>query len=331
MEFINNKAYLCESIAPLHYYHINAKEYYKEILSLIKQYPNFHLLETNITNISESEAGAIVTTPRGSFSSTYVFNSLFNPKEIPSTYSQLKQHFLGWTVSFDKEVFEKDTMRLMDFRSSQKEKTNFVYILPSSSRTALVEFTVFSKELWSANDYQQALAQYLKEHYPNSSYRVTKTEYGVIPMTDYPFPQKEGRYQYRIGTSGGATKATTGYTFHNIQKRNRAIVSNLLQYGHPGQLSKRQKRFAFYDRLLLHIIDHEHHLLPHIFGKLFSNNAFRKVLRFLDEESTLREELGIFLQLPWAPFLRALWKTSAKAKKKISQPHTKIKKVELTT
>jgi lycopene beta-cyclase len=57
--------------------------------------------------------------------------------------------------------------------------------------------------------------------------------------------------------------------------------------------------------VLLSILHHKNHLGKSIFTDLFRKNKPQRVLRFLDNETSFRDELGIISSLPKALFLRA--------------------------
>ncbi len=126
-----------------------------------------------------------------------------------------------------------------------------------------------------------------------------------------------------IGTSGGQTKASSGYTFQFIQKQSAEIL-DILQNGEPlTKLKSAPWRFRFYDNTLLYILYHK--TLPgrKIFTTLFRKNKAAQVLKFLDNESTLREELGIISSLPTWPFLSAAFKQLALGK--VKRQNSKVK------
>jgi Brp/Blh family beta-carotene 15,15'-monooxygenase len=70
---------------------------------------------------------------------------------------------------------------------------------------------------------------------------------------------------------------------------------------------KRKKRFQFYDNLLLIILL----LWPgkgyKIFTQLFKRQKIHRIFTFLDEKTSLSQEIKIFSTLPIIPFLRALY------------------------
>ncbi|MBD0278581.1 MAG: lycopene cyclase, partial [Flavisolibacter sp.] len=61
----------------------------------------------------------------------------------------------------------------------------------------------------------------------------------------------------------------------------------------------------FYDSVLLHILQHRQLPGAAIFTDLFKKNAPQKVLQFLDNETSLVEELRIISTLPTLPFAKA--------------------------
>jgi lycopene beta-cyclase len=130
-------------------------------------------------------------------------------------------------------------------------------------------------------------------------------ETGSIPMTNYRFPPYRGNI-VNIGTAGGQTRASSGYTFRFIQQRAKAITDALLLTGHPfTKEGLPSEKVRFYDSVLLNILANDTVDGAIIFSRLFSKNAPGSVFRFLDSESSLRNDLSIIRSLPTFPFLRA--------------------------
>jgi lycopene beta-cyclase len=175
--------------------------------------------------------------------------------------------------------------------------------LPFSETQALVEYTVFSSEVFPAAAYDLQLSKYLERTLACGPYSLIDTEQGQIPMTNYKFPVGTGHI-INLGTSGGQTKGSSGYTFHFIQKHSAAIVEALENAGSPI-LPSPAKRFGFYDRVLLEILATRKLEGSDIFLRLFEKNSPADVLKFLDNETTLSEELAIIASLPMLPFARA--------------------------
>jgi lycopene beta-cyclase len=112
-----------------------------------------------------------------------------------------------------------------------------------------------------------------------------------------------------LGTAGGQTKPSSGYTFRFIQKHVAALVDQLAVSGNPFlEKSVLHKRFMWYDRVLLHMLFHKKMPGSRIFTLLFSRNPIQRIFRFLDNETKLPEELILLNTLPQWPFMKAGWK-----------------------
>ena len=235
---------------------------------------------------------------------TLIFNSLYIPPAKQANKFYLLQHFKGWIVESENDFFNSAQATLMDFRVRQTHGTTFVYVLPLSSNKALVEYTLFSENLLPPNEYDRELKLYLEEYLGLKKYKIAEEEFGVIPMTNEHFPYfKNG--MYFIGTAGGQTKPSTGYTFRFIQKQADKIVSELISIGVPSKKRKLKNRFLFYDSTLLHILSKKMLDGKLIFSVLFKKNKAPGIFKFLDNESTLIEEIKLINSLPKGAFTKA--------------------------
>ena len=97
---------------------------------------------------------------------------------------------MGWTIETEESVFNEKKATIMDFSIDQKDETRFFYILPLSDKKALIEFTVFSKDLLEKDEYKLELIKYIKS-LKIDKYKIIEDEFGVIPMTCYPFERKK--------------------------------------------------------------------------------------------------------------------------------------------
>ena len=291
------------SLQPFTYKMIRGIDFYTYCLAEISKHNNFQFRKGKVQELfSERETGVVVDGER--ITCEYVFNSiLFNKPELKKNELWLLQHFKGWLVQTDSPSFTDHTATLMDFRISQEHGTAFCYVLPHSEKEALVEYTLFTPTLLHQEQYEQELKTYVENILNISNYTIADTEFGIIPMTNHRFTTKQNNI-INIGTAGGQTKGSSGYTFYFIQKHSKAIVQSLLEKGDPF-VAKTASRFNFYDSVLLHIL--QHNTLPgkEIFSTLFKKNKPADVFTFLNNESSLAEELKIISSLPTFPFLRA--------------------------
>ncbi len=134
---------------------------------------------------------------------------------------------------------------------------------------------------------------------------IERAEYGDIPMDDRPRSQQWGRHVWNLGTVGGMTKPTSGYTFQRIHAQTRHLVEHWTHGTAPTPVPQPPARYRFADRTLLNILHHHPEQGRPIFERLFRTTAIDDVLTFLDEESTLRDDARMVSKLPRMPFVRA--------------------------
>jgi hypothetical protein len=238
--------------------------------------------------------------------STVSLDSRPNMQERRPASVSLLQHFHGWRVTTAAPIFEDGIATMMDFRVDQSDGVCFVYVLPYSTTEALVECTVFSAQTWPQQEYEVRLRAYLTDILHVDDYRIIATETGAIPMCDRIPERRRGESWIAIGAAAGLTKPTTGYTVARCVRDAKAMLNRYSQTGVFESPAPSPRRFDWYDRLLLRIIRDEPDVVPQILWTLFERNPIERILRFLDEETDLREELLIFWSLPWLPFLRAI-------------------------
>ena len=185
-------------------------DFYNFVLNHAQEFKNVTFLQETVTAIDASKDTAVLTTVENSYTAKYVFNStnLFNP-EITEQNSLL-QHFKGWVITSKKPVFNPEVGRLMDFSVSQENGATFMYVLPTSTTTALVEYTLFSPVLLEKEAYASELKKYINEVLKIEDYTIEHEEFGVIPMSLATFEKNPQTTIINIGTSGGYTKASSG-------------------------------------------------------------------------------------------------------------------------
>ncbi|WP_329161372.1 lycopene cyclase family protein [Streptomyces anulatus] len=229
------------------------------------------------------------------------------PRRLPPARTTLLQHFTGWFVRTERPVFDPATADLMDFRTQQPARgLSFGYVLPLDPHTALVEYTEFSPVPLDAEGYRRSLRHYTDEVLRLGPFHVTAQEHGVIPMTDGHLSYRQGRSVYRIGTAGGATRPSTGYTFAAVQQQSRAIAAQL-RAGQPLRMPLPYGRRArAMDAVMLRALDTGRVDGADFFSRLFRGVPGERLLRFMDGSSRLHEDLLIGLRTPMVPMLRTV-------------------------
>jgi Brp/Blh family beta-carotene 15,15'-monooxygenase len=135
------------------------------------------------------------------------------------------------------------------------------------------------------------------------SFDILEEERGVIPMSSSTIKIEDfGTNWINMGARANMIKCSTGYAFHAMAEdaltQMEAIKNNELP-----KRKHRGHRFAFYDRLLLKILDESPEYGKVIFETLFKKVPIVKVLRFLGEKTSLSEEVIIFSKLPKRIFI----------------------------
>ncbi len=280
-------------IAPYQYKMIRGIDLYKYCFDEIAKHPNIEMLYKEISPGDDWPA-----------EDTIIFNSFrTRPVNTPKEISLL-QHFKGWIVETPGPVFNPSIATFMDFRVDQKRGTTFTYVLPFTETKALVEYTLFTEKVLNDDEYERELKFYIDNFLKIKTYHITEKEFGIIPMTTKKFQCYEDG-MYNIGTAGGQTKASSGYTFQFIQKRSELIVDHLIHNKDLRRIPSTPNRFLFYDKVLLDVLHNNRVSGKDIFSTMFKKNKPPQVLKFLDNESTLTEELKIISTLPTLPFLKA--------------------------
>ena len=295
-----------KTLAPYQYKMIRGIDFYNHCHGTIENESGVDIINQKVLSIENDSNGVLVKTEGGCFHGKYVFNSiLFQQPEKQPNRIYLLQHFKGWVVETGESVFTPGEATLMDFRVDQTHGTAFVYVMPFSETKALVEYTLFTPALLDDAEYDNTLKQYLENQLSIKNYTVLEKEFGVIPMTDHKFPEREGNIIY-LGTAGGKTKPSSGYTYRFIQKHVEVLVSRLEVKGDPFIRSKPlEKRFLLYDRILLNILSKRTLEGKDIFSMLFKRNKINKLFSFLDNESSMLQELYLMNTLPQWPFIKS--------------------------
>lgn len=271
----------------------------------------FTLVRGTVAALAETASGVVVRTEAGdAYCARYAFDS--RPPTIerrPDKHRYLLQHFVGWEVETDHDVFNPEVVEFMDFRGPQYHEARFIYALPFGPRRALVEYTLFSGEVLAKAEYEAHILDYLQNVLGLAShqYRITAEEVGAIPMTDHPLPARAGARIVNLGTRAGRAKPSTGYAFQRIQAQSAWLVAALAATGHlPADPTGDQWQFHWFDTLLLDIMQRQGETTRDLFAQLFRHNPVERVLCFLDEKTSWANNLRIMNSVSAGPFLRSI-------------------------
>ncbi len=268
------------------YQSIDSGLFYKKINNRIKENKNISFFK-DISEVNTKDS--------------FIFNSV---PEIKKNHLNLWQHFCGVEIKTENNFFDEEIFNLMDFDCEQRESVHFFYTLPYSKNRALIETTWLSKmNDNSQKDYDNQIKEYIEKHLKIKNYEITYKEEGAIPLF-YPLYKKE-KNKINIGTAGGMTRLSTGYTFLNIQEHSKYLRENIENISASTKFEISRK-YQFLDDIFLRVLNKNPEKMSNIFFNMF-NTSPKTVIKFLSNKSNFFEDLKIILQMPKLTFIKALF------------------------
>lgn len=219
------------------------------------------------------------------------------------------QHFRGWLLPAG--AVEGISASLMDFRTPQPAAgLSFGYLLPLPDGRALAEYTEFSPQRLDESAYDDKVRSYLDLLGVDPDVEPEHFETGAIPMTNAVFTRQPSSRVLRIGTAGGATRGSTGYTFTAMLRDGHAIAQWVAGGGLAGDEAIEipapyPARHRWLDSVQLQALASERVDGPDFFTGLFAAQPAPRVLRFLDGVSTLAEDAAVIASAPIVPMIMA--------------------------
>ena len=268
------------------YQTIDSELFYNKILSKLKLNKNITFFK-NINEVNKYNS--------------IIFNSV---AKYDDQKNKLWQHFCGVEIETDKEFFDDEIFNLMDFACDQRNKVHFFYTLPFTKNKALVETTWISElDNDSLKDYDQQIDNYLSNHLNIRNCKINYKEEGAIPL----FRQKSIKKlnEINIGSAGGMTRLSTGYTFLNIQEQSKYIRENIDNIK-KVKLFQINKKYDFLDNIFLKVLKKNSSQMGNIFYKMFDSSP-SSIINFLSNKSSLFEDLEIISKMPKSIFIKQLF------------------------
>ncbi|MCC4211317.1 lycopene cyclase family protein [Leeuwenhoekiella parthenopeia] len=289
------------------YNKIEGIDFYESVFRKLRASKQLTFKTEAFQSLTETSEYVEVTTSSATYTAGKVFSSILSPERLKNQtkYPVLQQHFIGWEVRTQEPVFDPEVATFMDFTIPQRGNTRFMYLLPTAPNKALVEYTLFSEHLLPDEEYEAAIEDYM-EALGASQYELVSTEKGSIPMTAYPFEKHNTRRVLHVGTAGGWTRGSTGYTFTYTLKRTSELVAFLKKETNLNTF-KIADRYRWYDKLLLDVLYRKNELGASLFTQMFQKNEIAKIFRFLDGTSSLKDDLQIIWSLPKKEFIRSFF------------------------
>lgn len=291
---------------------LTGADFYEDVLEKISPYDNVTVrLGEGVGSVKELDDGVLISTPEGSYLAANVFDGRGLPpdslvlKKARRDPAWISQQFLGLRLRSNRPVFDPNTCTLMDFSVDQGRGLRFAYVLPFDEREALVENVYLSRSGAPPEAHRAELSAYLRERHglAGGDYEVAGEEWGDIPMITRRFPRKLGTNIYAIGTLGGETRPSTGYTFLRVQRYCQALADSVTGGGKDPE-KVHPRRYGLLDRVFLRLLREQPERCPEIYARMFAGTSPDALVRFLTEKSSPLDEAGLIGALPKLPFLR---------------------------
>ena len=135
------------------------------------------------------------------------------------------------------------------------------------------------------------------------NYKINFTEKGAIPLFS-PSLRNTSRI-INIGSAGGMTRLSTGYTFLNIQEHSRYIVNNIDNIN-SAKIFTLGKKYQLLDKVFLKVLKKHPEKMPQIFFNMFKTSS-NTIIKFLSNKSNIIEDINIISKMPKLIFLKALF------------------------
>lgn len=215
----------------------------------------------------------------------------------------LWQTFRGRLVKLTTPRFDPAAATLMDFHvRAPGAGLAFAYVLPFTRTCALVEAVVLADGKASRPRLDAILDAYLEERLGEHGETLAAEE-GALPMTTDPFTRPNGAEIISLGVGGGAARPSSGYAFTNMVRAARQTAAALCA-GRPLRQPQLAWKYRGLDTLLLRLLGTEPAATRRAFMEMFTKVESERLVRFLSETSSWRDDLALVAALPKAAFLK---------------------------
>ncbi len=229
----------------------------------------------------------------------YFAKKIYDSRSVKEREGELIQHFFGINITVADNTFNEKKLTLMHF-TEENNILHFMYVLPFSHNQALVESTVFSKQVFHSSWYRKRIKDYLKLN-NIIQYKEKSIEKGIIPMF---FAQEKKSFDtniLNIGIRGGACKPSTGYAFSFIIKQIQLLKNSKKNYVNTHKFLERKM-----DKIFINFLKNNNEN-GQSFIRLASNLNGNEFQSFMMGESNLLTKLKIIKSMPKIPFIKEIF------------------------
>lgn len=293
----------CQDSAVLPYEMIPADRLYESARAVIASAPHIELRTgAKADGVCDLGTHVEVATAAGQIEAGLVFDSR---PPVPQA-GALEQIFLGQEIVAAEPVFDPGHVTLMDFAVAQQPgAVHFLYVLPTSPTTALVEDTWLAAPSAVLPAYRTTIRTYLGQRFGLTDYTVIFEESGAIPMDAALQAERGTGRVVKVGAAGGAVKPSSGYAFLATQRMADRLVADLAA-GRPIRPVQPRGRVArWMDEVFLTALTRQPEVAPRLFASLFSGCRPEPLVRFLNDVGSTSDTARVIAAMPKLPMLAA--------------------------
>jgi len=230
----------------------------------------------------------------------YYAEKIYDSRSTKEKKGELLQHFYGINITVPNNTFNENELTLMYF-TDEKDLLHFMYILPFNHNKALVESTVFSKDVFNDSWYREKIHKYLNQK-NIIEFKETGVEKGIIPMFTVTEKKSSNPNLLNIGIRGGACKPSTGYAFSFLIKQ-----IQLLKYSKKNSVNIHKFLERKMDKIFVNYLKNNNED-GQSFIKLASNLNGNEFQSFMMGDSNLLTKFKIIKSMPKVLFIKELFK-----------------------
>jgi lycopene beta-cyclase len=315
----NGKENVRRSVAETPYQMLKSIDFYRDAVNRIAAGSNVELrLGTSAYSTQSSASGGWETeTSDGPIWSEFVIDT--RPHFYTNADPLLWQSFIGYEIECSLTNFDAETAELMQFLPAGPTSIDFVYVLPTSSTRALIEFTRISTRCAGAGELTRNLLDQIEQLCSGHPYKIIRKEQGSIPMGLPAVPTVPSTL-VRVGVTAGSARASSGYTFNRIQRWADACSQALLAGGVPIGPLPDSRLLMFMDAIFLRVLKRQPELGPRLFMAMFRRVPAPRLLRFLTDSPSGIDALWLIACLPKWPFVRACFQSDRPSPERQREP-----------
>ncbi len=283
----------------IEYLRINSKTLHDFYVNKLKSNNRFSIIMGCQVKSKNNSNEVHISTNKGIYKAKLVFDSI--PEKFIFNKKYLYQHFVGLEIKCTKDIFKVNEITLMDIQE-KNNLFNFLYVLPFTKNSALVESTYFSSKTLKRNTYINDIKSYIYQKYNIKEFTVKFCESGIIPMTRVKCNTIKNII--KIGMAGNWVKMSSGYSLQNSFIYSKQIVDCILNNSYPRISSKPLVNFL--DMMFCKYVLKYPNDVKYFFKSFFFKNSLLSVVKFLCNRSSFIETLNILIKLPKIKMLKIL-------------------------